>query len=77
VLVLPARAAISHVKQLGTVIPERANESRECAPDDRLRANPESISPGNVAGAWILRCAIAHHSLRPWRIHDVQLHIGE
>jgi hypothetical protein len=24
-----------------SVIPGRANGSRECAPDDRLRANPE------------------------------------
>jgi hypothetical protein len=27
-----------------TVIPGRANGSRECAPDDRLRASPESIT---------------------------------
>jgi hypothetical protein len=27
------------------VIPEAANGSRECAPDDRLRGYPESIAP--------------------------------
>jgi hypothetical protein len=32
--------------QLGRgVIPEAANGSRECAPDDRLRGYPESIAP--------------------------------
>src|SRR6202158_1367895 len=30
-----------------SVIPGRANGSRECAPDDRLRANPESRDSGS------------------------------
>ena len=32
------------------VIPGRANGSRECAPDDRLRASPESITTMGVYG---------------------------
>jgi hypothetical protein len=32
------------------VIPEAANGSRECAPDDRLRGYPESICQDGVCG---------------------------
>jgi hypothetical protein len=37
-------AVHSHGETLAAVIPGRANGSRECAPDDRLRASPESIT---------------------------------